>query len=262
MNRIQGVLEHGRYARILALMAVTCSSVVGLGNADTAVVRASTKETTTRGEPGADAFATSDSRTDEVAAIPSGTVLPIRLGSLSSAKNKAGDPIKARLMQDVPLENGRKLRAGSSVLGRIVSVNRAHAGQNATLAIGFDTIRHNKTVIRVTTHLRAFASTSEVEYAQIPTTGAGESDVYNWLPTTQIGGEVVYGKGGEVARGERIVGRSVNDGVLARVNADEGTECRAVDGNDQPQALWVFSSDACGLYGFPHLKIANTGRTA
>src|SRR5258708_1302850 len=99
MNRIQGVLEHGRYARILALMAVTCSSVVGLGNADTAVVRASTKETTTRGEPGADAFATSDSRTDEVAAIPSGTVLPIRLGSLSSAKNKAGDPIKARLMR-------------------------------------------------------------------------------------------------------------------------------------------------------------------
>jgi hypothetical protein len=34
-----------------------------------------------------------------------------------------------------------------------------------------------------------------------------------------------------------------------------------VSGNDQPQALWVFSSDACGLYDFPNLTLTHAGRT-
>lgn len=41
-----------------------------------------------------------------------------------------------------------------------------------------------------------------------------------------------------------------------------GTKCRAeVDGNDKPQAVWVFASDACGLYDFPDLNLAHAGRT-
>jgi hypothetical protein len=60
-----------------------------------------------------------------------------------------------------------------------------------------------------------------------------------------------------------VVGTSVADGVLARVRFKEGTKCRgAVDGNDKPQALWVFSADACGIYGIEHLTIAHAGRTA
>lgn len=195
--------------------------------------------------------------------IPPGTILPIRLGSLSSEKAKQGDLIKARIMQDVPLENGSRLRAGSKVVGRIIAVNAASSGTRAALTMRFDTILQGKESIPVVTHVRAMASTLEVESAQVPPIGPSESDVYDWLPTTQIGGEIVYGKWGDVFNGDRVVGRSVGgDAVLAQPNAQEGTKCQGpVEGNDRPQAFWVFSSDACGAYGFPQLMISHSGRT-
>ena len=194
--------------------------------------------------------------------IPPGTILPVRLGSLSSEKAKKGDVIKARIMQDVPLENGSKLRAGSNVLGHVTDVNPASSGKKASLGMKFDTVVQGKESIPIATHLRAIASTLEVEFAQVPKVGPGESDVYDWLTTVQVGGEVVYGKGGQVVNGARVVGRSVYDGVLAQVNAREGTKCHGpVEGNDYPQAFWVFSSDACGAYGFPTMTISHAGRT-
>jgi hypothetical protein len=105
----------------------------------------------------------------------------------------------------------------------------------------------------------------QIAEAQIPTSGPGESDVYRWLTTVQVGGEVVYGEGGPVTTAEnanQIVGKQVNGGVLGQARAKEGTKCRgAVDGNDSPQALWVFSSDACGTYGLAKISIAHAGRT-
>jgi len=195
-------------------------------------------------------------------AIPPGTILPVRLGGLSSQKAKKGDVIKARIMQDVPLGNGSKLRAGATVIGRVIDVSAANLGHKATLTMRFDAIVRGKESIPVATHLRAIASTLEIEFAQIPPIGPRESDVYDWLTTVQVGGEVVYGKGGEVYNGDRVVGRSVYDGVVAQVNVKEGTTCHGpVEGNDRPQAFWVFSSDACGAYGFPTMTISHTGRT-
>jgi hypothetical protein len=166
-------------------------------------------------------------------------------------------------MQDVPLGNGAKLRAGSTVLGRIIAVTpSAPGGTKATLTLRFDTVVHGKESVPVLTNLRAMASTLEVKFAQTPTTGPGETDVYDWLTTVQVGGEVVYGKGGEVYNGNRVVGRSTYDGVLAEANPNEDAHCRGpVDGNDRPQAFWVFSSDACGAYGFPVLTISHFGRS-
>jgi len=194
--------------------------------------------------------------------IPPGTILPVRIGSLSSEKSKVGTRLKARLMQDVPMENGEKLRAGSMVLGQVVASTPIAPGTMAALTLRFNTVVQRKQSFPVCTSLRAMASTLEVQFAQTPTVGPGESDVYDWLPTVQVGGEVVYGKWGEVTNGDRVVGRSTYDGVLAQPNAKAGTKCSgAVEANDRPQAFWVFSSDACGVYSFPDLSIRHAGRT-
>jgi hypothetical protein len=194
--------------------------------------------------------------------IPAGTILPLRLPSLSSQKSKKGELVKARVMQDVPLPNGEKIRAGAIVLGRVLDAIPATPGSQAALVLAFDTLIQSGQSIPITTSLRALASTLEIDSAQIPDMGAGESDVYDWLPTTQVGGETVYGLGGPVARGDTVVGRSVAGGVLVNVSAETASRCRgSLDGNSAPQALWVFSSDACGVYGFPHLTIRHAGRT-
>jgi len=168
-------------------------------------------------------------------------------------------------MQDVPLSGGIRIRAGSKVVGHIVEVTSANGGAQARISLQFDKLISSHQTISITTNLRAIAGFVRVGEAQIPTSGPGESDVYRWLTTVQVGGDVVYGEGGPVTSGEDgnlVLGKAVEDGVLVRVRAKEGTTCRgAIDGNDSPQALWVFSSDACGTYGLEHISIAHAGRT-
>jgi hypothetical protein len=198
--------------------------------------------------------------------VPSGTILPIRLNStISSAKSKPGQIITGRIMQDVPLPSGVLIRAGSKVIGHIVEVTPATAGAPARISLQFDKLVSSNETISLTTNLRAIAGFMQILNAQTPETGPGESDVFDWLTTIQIGGDIVYGVGGPVAAAEnanQIIGKSVGGGVLVQVRAKEGTNCRGpVDGNDSPQALWVFSSDACGTYGLAHVSITHAGRT-
>jgi hypothetical protein len=121
----------------------------------------------------------------------------------------------------------------------------------------------------------------EVEYAQIPTSGPDRGTPWSWAPRNLIGGGVSYGEGGPVAYGFDIVGRETVEGVLAPVEPAAGSTvtrpaawnffgmgqrelwspCRDdITGNSEPQALWLFSPDACGVYGI-RLSIAHTGRT-
>jgi hypothetical protein len=118
-------------------------------------------------------------------------------------------------------------------------------------------------VIPIVASLRALAGFMEVQSAQTPEFTPGFGTPYLWATTRQIGGDEVYGVGGPVTNqsSERI-GKGVYGGVLVHVRAQPEFWCRGpLDSEDRLQALWVFSSDACGVYGIPGVNIAHAGRT-
>jgi hypothetical protein len=168
-------------------------------------------------------------------------------------------------MQNVPLPNGSKIPKGSKVEGRIVEVVLGNGTPGARISIQFDRLRLSHRVIPIVANLRAIAGFMEVYAAQTPAFGPGIGEVFRWLTTTQIGGDVVYGDGGPVTSAEdgaEVIGKAVDGGVLVRVSANERMGCRGeVDGNHNPQALWVFSSNACGTYGLTHVQVPHVGRT-
>ncbi len=212
------------------------------------------------------ASASADQTQPRADRIPSGTILPVILRtSVSFEKCKAGQILRGKVAQDVPLPNGSKIRKGSLVEGRIVSVTPNSSGTGSQVTMQFDKLYVAGQWVPVTTDLRAIAGFMEIQEAQTPEEAPNEGSPYNWLPTTQIGGDSVYGVGGKVMSADdtsKVIGKSVADGVLVPASAKEGTKCRGeVDGNGNLQAMWVFSSDACGAYGIEHLTITHAGRT-
>lgn len=196
-------------------------------------------------------------------AIPPGTILPLQLNSsISSAKSKPGEKITARVMQDVPLPDGTKIHERSRVLGHVVDVTPAGAGVPGKISIQFDTLQLRGHALAIATNLRAIASMMDVDEAQEPKFSPDYGTPSTAYPTVQIGGEAVYRGGGHVMHGNQIVGEPVlGGGVLVTVSSRPGTPCRGeIAGNTARQALWVFSSDACGVYDLPNLEISHAGR--
>lgn len=194
-------------------------------------------------------------------ALPAGTVLPLALNtSLDTSKVRTGQPIKATVMQDVKT-GSLQIPARSKVIGSVVEASPARAG-HSQLVIRFDTLSIGKRRIALTTDLRAMASMMEVHDAQLPASGPDRGTSDNAWTTTQVGGEVVYRGGGSLSNGLLTVGRPAPNGVLAQTRAPLRSKCRAEAGdNGHEQSLWVFSSDACGLYGMPEISLTHSGRT-
>ncbi len=195
--------------------------------------------------------------------VPAGTVLPMRLdNSLSSRKSRPGEVITGRIMQDVPLESGLLIRSGARITGHVLDVSSTANGGHAKISLVFDAINLHHSAIPITTNLRALASRLEIDDAQLPLYGGDRGTPSTAYTTVQVGGEVVYRGGGPVAHGETAVGVPVPGGVLVALRAAEAKPCRgSIDGNNRPQALWLFSSDACGAYGYAQVEIAHAGRT-
>jgi hypothetical protein len=197
--------------------------------------------------------------------IPRGTIIPAKLNSsLSSQKSKPGQPLSALVAQDVPLPNGMKIREGARITGHVVEVTPATQGAAAHISFVFDRLVASKKILALTTNLRAIASPTEVESAQIPTMGMGCGDTWESRTTVQVGGDVVYRGGGPVENSTGPVGKPVTGttGVLVKVTAKPGSPCQGeIDEHQGPQALWVFSSDACGVYGLSDTAIAHAGWT-
>ena len=188
--------------------------------------------------------------------VPDSTVLPVRLNTaISSRKTKPGQVITARVMQDVPLPGEAKIPAGSTLSGEVTAVQPASGGNGGTISFRFDTLRLPKEKVRLTLHLRAIASTWEVRHAQLPINSDPTASESSWT-TVQIGGDVVFRGGGSVRNRSGVVGEPVVNGVLGRLDSNPGRGCRGDGTGERPQALWLFSSDACGTYDLRDVTIA------
>lgn len=190
--------------------------------------------------------------------IPPGTAFPVWLNStLDSNKVQAGQAITGMVAQDVPLPSKAKIRAGSHVSGRVVKEGRRSDG-SLFIQIRFDRLEVNGRQIPISTSLRALASPHDVQEAQLPKYGSVRGDSAATWTTTQIGGDDVYRGGGHVMHDDKVVGDPVKDGVLSVLVAVPRPGCGTASG-DRRLALWVFSSSACGVYGFRHLDIPQAG---
>lgn len=199
--------------------------------------------------------------------VPTGAILPVLLQTtIAPAKVRQGQIIRGQIAQDVPLARASKIPKGSKVEGHVVEVVPAGNGMGAKISIRFDRLRFRNETITITTNLRAIAGFMAVLDAGVPNQAIGEGDVSNWLTTTQIGGDSVFGIGGPVTSAHnsaQVVGKSpMSGGVLVEVRPNASGDCRGpVNGNTAPQALWVFSADACGTYGLSRVNISHAGRT-
>ncbi len=192
-------------------------------------------------------------------ALPAGTILPISLDkSIDASKVHPGQQIQGEIMQNIP---GTPVRRGAKVLGHVVGAKSLASGQ-AKLEICFDTVKSHRQTIPIKTNLRALASYLEVEEAQIPEDMSSRGLTPETWTTQQIGGDQVYRGGGPVAVGLTTVGEPTSYGALGDPRVLPGSSCRGVvAGATRPQAFWLFSTDACGIYGYPNLRIEHAGRT-
>jgi len=194
--------------------------------------------------------------------LPPGTSLPVMLDSgIDAGKVTPGTVVKARLMQDVNLPSGGRIRAGATVLGSVVEVTRPGTSADSRVTMRFDRLTQDKRTLHFRSHLRALASMNEVFEAQMPTNAIDDygTSIADWN-TIQVGGnEVVYrGDGVVVAAGKVVGDASIDGAVEAKLQPTRSAGCSA---GDRPGALWVFSTTACGVYGYEDIAIAHRGRT-
>ena len=192
--------------------------------------------------------------------LPAGTILPVMSsGTLNSAKTKAGDSVSARLMQDLVLSSGERIRAGAKVQGRVLE------SAPSRLLLQFDRIVSGGRQYDIATSLRSVASMQDVFNAQLP---VGTFDDYgtsvsDWT-TVQVGGAAVYLGDQTVRDGMQIVGQAPGYGITrAKLIAAPKRGCPVnPEETQQEQSLWIFSPWACGAYGFEDLTISHHGVTS
>ncbi len=194
--------------------------------------------------------------------LPAGTTLPVMLSStLDAKKDRPGETIEGKTMQEVSLPSGVTIKRGAKVTGHILAVTKpGSAGSRITLQ--FDQLEDEGKAVALSVSLRAVASMYSVSQAQNPLNVDSTYLGANSWTTRQVGGDVVNRGRGLVGSGSGIVGKWTGSGVWGKLTPAPERGCPASDGNDQEQALWVFSTSACGVYGSGSLKLEHAGRTA
>ena len=184
--------------------------------------------------------------------IPAGTLLPAMLdGTFDSDKSKPGEAISAKLRQDVPLPGGGKIKRESKILGHVVAVSPASDGNPYQITVQVEQIEVNKRAVPISVGLRAFASMELVAQSRQPANANGGNGTSVWdLNLSQIGGQIAYNGQKVVKWKGQVVGRIPQPGaVLGVPMANPEFGCAGPGTNTSEQAFWVFSTNACGIYG-------------
>lgn len=195
--------------------------------------------------------------------IPPGTVLPVKLSTGLSAKtDEAGKKIEGRVMQEVLLPGGAKIREGARVTGHVLSVAKPQPAGSG-MVVKFDAIGDRGQTMPLTAAVLAVASVDQVSEARSPINSTSDRDPVSQWVTRQVGGDVVNrGRGKVGARGGLTGTWLEGSSVQIRLTPNPEAGCPGGLGYDEEQAVWVFSSTACGTYGLSDLKIASSGGTA
>lgn len=184
--------------------------------------------------------------------LPSGTLLPAMLdGTFDSDRSKPGDEITAKLRQDVLLPDRGKIKHESKLVGRVVAVTPASEGNPYSITVQFSQIMVNKRPVTISTGLRAYATMELVAQSRQPANANSGNGTSVWdLNLSQIGGQIAYTGQKAVKWNGQVVGRIPQPGwVLAVPMANAEFGCAGPGANKSEQSFWVFSTNACGIYG-------------
>ena len=155
-------------------------------------------------------------------------------------------------MQEVQLPSDGVIKRGSRVMGHIVSAEASR------ITVEFDQVEDGHQTIPLTVSVRALAASENVFRAGTPIDAASTYESSDEWATKQVGGDVVLRGRGLVTSNDGKVGRWTGTGVWGQLTP--AGDCS--DSSAGEQALWVFSTTACGVYGIEGLKITHAGNTA
>ena len=192
--------------------------------------------------------------------IPAGTVIPVMLNTgLNAGKDAAGKNIEGKVMQDVPTPLGFTVSKGSKVTGQVVSAGKA-GGSEPSLVLTFNSIQDHGRTIPLTAAVLAIASMQSVAQAQSPINSNPDMQSASGWVTRQVGGDVVSRSQRKVGTPGGLTGIWLEDSsVIIKLTPNADAGCPGGPGYDRPQAVWIFSSSACGTYELGNARIASSG---
>jgi hypothetical protein len=196
--------------------------------------------------------------------LPAGTAIPVLFShTLDARKLHVGQTIEARTMQLVFAGPTAILPKGTRIYGTVVGASYSGKNQPSSLDLQFNRLSLHGTSERVCLAVRAVASLDQVYQARNPVT---TMDANPSLGTTLVGGDHIQLGSDKVFTpgGKDQVGIQTHDGVFSRLEPPlpgSPSSSLACGGVSTLQSVAVFSSRACGLYGFPGIVAVQHGTT-
>jgi hypothetical protein len=130
--------------------------------------------------------------------------------SFSVENAHIGDVLQAKIAQEVPLPDRRKVKLGSIVRGSVSGVAPDEDEVGVRITFRLNQLIEDDETTSVMTNLRAIASYLAVRDAQTPLTGTDSGTRAGWATTVQIGGDIRYGDGSLVRNLQK---QKVGEGV-------------------------------------------------